>query len=236
LIENKENLGSAKARNQGISIAKGDWILFLDCDTVLENDFINKIIRLTEWPDDSIGMFQPKILKRDRKTIYSCGIHLSKLRRFYDIGKDEGDNERFNKSRHVFGACSAAALYKRQMLKEIKEDTGYFDERFFFLVEDVDLAWRVQKRGWKAKFYPQVVCYHDGNSSGCNREFRQYLAFRNRYLLMLKNETIRDLIRWAPLILIYDLSRLFYLLSVNRYTLKALGEIIHLAPKILERR
>ena len=44
LIENKENLGTCKVRNQGIEIAKGEWILTLDCDVTLEKNFISQIL------------------------------------------------------------------------------------------------------------------------------------------------------------------------------------------------
>lgn len=105
----------------------------------------------------------------------------------------------------------AAALYKRKMLEEIKEDNGYFDERFFFLVEDVDLAWRAQRRGWKTIFCPEAVCYHFGNSSGYDKKIRQYLCFRNRLLLISKNERIFGKIKLIPLFFIYDLPRLLFL-------------------------
>lgn len=225
LIENQTNLGACKARNQGIEVAKGEWILTLDCDIILEKDFFNKIIRLTEDPGDSIGMFQPKILKEDKKTVYSCGMYLSKLRRFYDIGKGKSDNGQFNITKYIFGACSACALYKRDMLEDIKEDTGYFDERFFFLVEDVDLAWRAQKRGWKALFCPEAVCYHSGNSSNYGKITRQYLCFRNRYYSIIKNEAFKKIVInfFSPFP--YDSLRILYLLFSNSYTLKAIKEI-----------
>jgi len=224
LIKNKKNEGAAKARNQGIEIASGEWILSLDCDVILEKNFINKITGFMKQSDAATGMFQPKILKDDKKTIYSCGIRLSKFRKFYDIGKNRPDNGRFNKSGYVFGVCSAAAFYKRQMLEDVKEKTGYFDERFFFLVEDADLAWRAQKKGWKAGFCPEAVCYHTGNSSGSGGKIRQYLCFRNRYFLILKNDDI-NILRGIVIALLYDLPRLGYLMLTNNYTRKALGEI-----------
>lgn len=236
LIENKTNLGACIGRNQGIKIAKGEWILALDCDVVLEKTFLTKITNFINGLEINIGILQPKILSEDKKTIYSCGIYLSKLRRFYDIGKGKLDRLKYGNSKYIFGACSAAALYRRQMLEDIKEDTGYFDERFFFLVEDVDLSWRAQKKGWKAIFYPNAICYHYSNSSGYNFRLKQYLCFRNRYLLMLKNEKIRNLVKYIPFILIYDISRLFYLFFVNKYTLEALCEIIPIYAQILERR
>jgi len=225
VIDNRENLGACTARNKGIEIAGGEWILTLDCDTVLEKDFFKKLVEFADESEGDVGMFQPKILQMDKKSIYSCGIYLSNLRRFYDIGRGRFNNGKFDKMRYVFGPCSAAALYKRQMLEEIKEDSGYFDKRFFFLVEDVDLAWRAQKKGWKAKFCPQAICYHFGNASNFNRKIRQYLCFRNRYYLMIKNENIRNLCTKLPFLFFYDFPRVFSLLLTNAYSLKALREI-----------
>jgi len=218
LIENKQNLGACKGRNQGIEIAKAGWILTLDCDTILREDFFYNAKEFLNKPFSSkIGMIQPKIFNIDKKTVYSCGISLSGLRRFYDIGKNQPDDGRFNDYKYIFGACTAAALYRRQMLEEIKEDTGYFDERFFFLVEDVDLSWRAQKKGWRTLYCPEIVCYHKGNSSGFDKKFRQYLCFCNRFYSIMKNEgLLRYCIRIFPL-LCYDLPRLAYLLLTNKY-------------------
>lgn len=215
LIENKKNLGAAGARNQGIRASQGKWVLTLDCDIVLEKDFLAKIMNSVQKLDESIGMLQPKILDVDKDVIYSCGIHLSKLRRFYDIGKGKLDNGQFNTSKYIFGACSASALYKRQMLEDIKEQAGYFDERFFFLVEDVDLAWRAQKNRWKSMFYPGAVCYHSGNSSDYDRKFRQYLCWRNRKFLLRKCRL--DKFKLGIIYLSYDLPRLAFLLLTNTY-------------------
>ncbi len=220
LIENKENFGAARARNQGISASMGKWVITLDCDVVLKNDFISKVAGIITESNGQIGMLQPKILRPDKKTIYSCGISLSRLRKFYDIGKGNPDTKDFNFSEFIFGVCSAAGVYKRDMLNDVKEKSGYFDERFFFLAEDVDLSWRAQKKGWKAKFSPYAVCYHSGNSSGFDKKARQYLCFRNRYYSIMKNEGLKKYIfRFLPLIF-YDVPRLVYLALSNRYFFK----------------
>lgn len=218
LIENKENRGACRARNQGIEIAKGKWVLTLDCDVILEMVFLSKILNKTNNLSAEVGMIQPKILMADRKTIYSVGIFLSSLRRFYDVGRNEIDNGQFNNSDYIFGACSAAAIYRREMLGDIKEDTGYFDERFFFLIEDVDLAWRAQRKGWEALYYPGAVCYHSGNSSSTDRPLRQYLCWRNRKFMLKKYRLNR--FKLAMIYLIYDLPHLFFIFLINSYVRK----------------
>ncbi len=216
-IANKQNLGPCQARNQGIEASSGKWVLVLDSDVVLEDCFFRDSERvLSEIPED-VGMIQPKIVNADRKTIYSAGIFLSFFRRFHDIGHGQPDNGKFVRSVYVFGACSATAIYRRKMLQEIKEEAGYFDERFFFLAEDVDLSWRAQRRGWKTVFSPQIVSFHYGDGSSTNRKLRQYLCFRNRCYTIMKNEGFaRYALKILPLIF-YDFPRLCYLALTNRY-------------------
>lgn len=226
LIENKKNLGTCKARNQGIEISRGKWILTLDCDITLKNNFLSAVSKTITGSSSKIGMLQPKILKSDKKTIYSTGISLSFFRRFYDIGSGKTDSDAWLAPKYIFGACSAAACYNRQMLEESKEGNGYFDERFFFLVEDVDLAWRAQKCGWKGLSCPEAVCYHSGNSSGCSKKARQYLCYRNRYYTITKNEGIaRYYLKIIPA-LFYDLPRLVYLCISNHFIWKSYGDSI----------
>ncbi|MFH1397296.1 MAG: glycosyltransferase family 2 protein [Candidatus Omnitrophota bacterium] len=217
MIENKDNLGASKGRNQGIEISRGKWVLTLDCDIILNNNFLAQAGKFIENMPQKVGAIQSKILKSDSGRIYSNGIHLSFLRRFLDINQGKTDNDRFNSVRDVFGACSAAALYNRSMLEEIKEQTGYFDERFFFLVEDVDLSWRARKRGWRIIFEPKLICSHYGNSSAHNKKIRQYFSFRNRFYTIQKNEgVLKYALRVIPL-LCYDLPRTVYLLLTNPY-------------------
>jgi len=221
LIRNDRNFGASKARNQGISCANGKWVLTLDSDVVLEDNFLSNTMGFIQNIDGDIGIVQPKILKNDKKTIYSYGIYLSVLRRFYDIGKGRSAGSEFNESCYVFGACCAAAFYKLEMLEQIKEAAEkYFDERYFFIAEDVDLAWRAQRNGWKAMLYPGALCYHDGNSSNCDFRERQYLSLRNRYYLILKNEGAANYIKKIIPLLFYDFPRLCYLFFANPYIRK----------------
>lgn len=215
LIGNKANLGSCAARNQGIAAAKADWVLTLDCDVVLAGDFLERIEESAARAPANTGMIAAKILMPDERTVYSCGIYLTWFRKFYDLGK--GKSAGYDKDRKAFGPCSAAALYKKEMLDQIKEDTGYFDERFFFLVEDVDLAWRAERRGWQAWFSSGARCYHAGDSSATGRKDRQLLCLRNRFYMIIKNEGIlRYVCRVLPVIF-YDLPRFLAVISAKRH-------------------
>jgi GT2 family glycosyltransferase len=222
LIENTSNEGACEARNRGIGLASGEWILTLDCDTVLKKDFLKALYVRIKTSPPKVGMVQPKILRSDEKTIYSCGIYLSWSRRFYDIGSGDTERGQYDGNGIIFGPCAAAALYKRTMLESVKESAGYFDRRFFFLVEDVDLAWRGKKKGWTCVFAPEAVCYHAGNSSRSGRKERQYLCARNRFLAIRKNEGLpRYLVKVLPA-LWYDLPRSAALLLGNPFFRRSL--------------
>jgi len=224
LIENRSNLGASRARNQGIECSVGEWILAMDSDVVLENDFIrNYELAKGLFPED-LGMIQPNVLNRDGTKIYSQGIRLSVFRRFHDLNHGKPRNFVSSIEGKIIGPCSAAAFYRRSMLDALREVTGYFDERFFFLVEDVDLAWRAQRAGWKVLFNPQMVCSHTGNGSSTDKKLRQYLCFRNRYLMIAKNDTILERIVIFMISLPYEIMRCAYLAVSNKYLFSGFGK------------
>jgi len=236
LIENRENKGFCRANNQAISIAKGKYILTLNSDVILDENFIKEIKRLVIDSNDTVGMVGAKILKLDRRTVDSTGLSLSKYKRFYDRGMGEIDNGQFDEKSKIFGPCAAAALYKREMLDDIEFNGEYFDSDFFFLVEDFDIAWRARLCGWNAVFSPKSLCYHLRSSSDYDTKFKQYLSFRNRYFLIIKNEVIKSIVKDIPCLIAYDLPRLFYLLITNRHTLRALYEMVKFTPAMLKKR
>ena len=225
LIVNQENLGACKGKNQGIEAALGEWILTLDCDLVLGCGFIKQAMKLARSSSEAVGMIQPKILTNDKQTIFSCGIQRGWLSRFQDIGKGCASTPKFDFTLPVFGACCAAALYRRKMLIEIKDRHGYFDERFFFLFEDADLSWRAQKKGWFCRYYPQLEGFHQGNSSCTDKKNRQILSLRNRRLTILKNQHPVIILLMFPLYLVYDLPRFLILAVKFKFKFPKFGQL-----------
>lgn len=232
IINNKDNRGFCFANNQGIKIATGKYILILNSDIVLDKNFLTEFEKAAGVND--AALYGAKILSKDGKAIDSTGLILSSSYRFFDRGNREADRGQYDKELDIFGPCAAAALYKKEMLEDIKYKEEYFDEDFFFLGEDFDLAWRAKKKGWKARFVPEAICYHIRNSSNFNNKFRQYLSFRNRYFLLTKNSKIS--VKYFLIFLLYDIPRLVYMLCTNRYTLRALSEIIKFTPNMLGKR
>jgi GT2 family glycosyltransferase len=140
-------------------------------------------------------------------------------------GHGEFDQGQYDNPGEVFGVDGAAPLYRRVMLEDIKMDGQYFDESFFAHKEDVDLAWRARLFGWGCWYQPQAVAYHQRSFRPGKREKvapgTRVDAVKNRYLLLIKNETAAGWQRDWLHILWYDLKILGYICLFERSSLKA---------------
>ncbi|MCX5705902.1 MAG: glycosyltransferase family 2 protein [Candidatus Omnitrophica bacterium] len=236
IIENHSNEGPCKARNQGIAVARGEFILCLDHDTRFHQNFLGTLYSSIKNRDCIAGV-GPKILMADTKIIYSFGIHRTFLRRFYDIGSGKKDLGVENIEKYVFGVSAAAVLYRKKALEDIWFKGEYFDKDFFYFLEDVDISWRMRKKGWEFLYLPQAQCLHIGGRSRKKDGISQYLCMRNRYLLIIKNESLFGLLRFLAVFPVYDLWRILFMLLANtRYCLKALNDIRQLYPAMVGKR
>lgn len=220
---NDKNFGFSEGVNIGIAMSSGEYILTLNPDVVLENNFLSQANNSINGLGSDVGMLGVKILKADsEKLIDSTGLVLSGFFRFFDRGHGARDSGQYDKSTDILGPCAAAAIYKREMLDDVRIGGEYFDRDFFYLVEDFDIALRARKNGWKGLYLPNAVCHHKRNGSGMARKYRQCYAFRNRYFLILKNIEIKP--HFLFYFLVYDIPRLIFLFFTNPY---ALGAIIN---------
>jgi len=224
LINNSENKGTSFARNQGIAAAKGEYIMFLDSDAYLKEGFFEKLEMVLKTLPQDVGAVSPKIIKTGSEKVFSCGLRVSNLYRVYDVGKNK-DAGAFDNSFVVDGPNTCCGIYKRDVLEELKEDS-YFDEDFFFLFEDADLALCLKKRGYKCLFIPDLICYHHGASAQISKEFRRFLCFRNRMFMILKHNKGKYLFLFFLKSFIYDLFRALHFLITSPYSIKAVKEIM----------
>lgn len=224
IIKLPKNEGFCCANNVGIRNSTGDIILSLNSDVILENNFLEKAVFQIRSLDNSFGMFMGKVLRFDRRTIDTTGLKLSRWYRFFDRGSNELDVGQYDLADdNITGPCGCAAFYRREALEKIKVNGEYFDNRFFFLGEDFDIALRIKLAGFDCKYFPNIVCYHKRSSSEHNRKFKQYLSWRNRGFLIRKNLGIRRyFLKTFPCFFVYDLPRFLYLVCFNSYARKHL--------------
>ncbi len=169
LIENKENTGFSKANNQAIRLAKGDYILLLNPDTVVEEDCFSKVISFMDaTPDagavgvkmiDGKGKFLPES-KRGLPTplvafykMFGFSALFPKSKKFgrYHLGYLD------NNETHAVDVLAGAFMMLR---KTTLDKTGLLDEDYFMYGEDIDLSYRITKAGYKNYYFPDTTIIH----------------------------------------------------------------------------
>jgi len=233
--DNDNNLGFPEGVNMGISMSKGEYVLTLNPDVVLENNFLSEVNDNINSLGSDVGMVGVKILKADsKKLIDSTGLVLSRFFRFFDRGFGEKDIGQYDKNIDILGPCAAAAIYKRDMLNDVKIDGEYFDKNFFYLIEDFDIALRARRKGWKCIYLPDAVCYHQRNGSKMAHRYRQYYSFRNRYFLIMKNIEMTPF--FVFYFMVYDIPRFIFMFFTNYLTLGAIVNVVQSFKVMLKKR
>ncbi len=238
-----KNLFYARALNQGIALSGGKFVLCLNDDVILDPEFIQKGLE-GFLINDRVGMVSGKILRLDKKTLDSAGLFLSPWRTAKERGYGRPDKGQFNKSGFIFGVSGAVAFYRKDMLEVIKKSSGYFDSRFEMFYEDLDIAWRARKYGWRAYYLPAAVAYHlRGGSarddSGIGKAHaRRYLSdqlhcnlIKNRYRTIVNNETILGFFLHLVPVLVYDLAVWSYLILFRPKVVRIFFSRFHQTPE-----
>ncbi len=132
VIKNSENRGFCQANNQGIQEARGEFIVTLNSDAVLDKDFLKSVERALQGLSSKVGMLNPRILTMDKKRIDSTGLLLSPFRRFHDRGKGKKGTRIFRQGAFIFGPCAACGIYRRIYLKVSAEEANILIPVSFF--------------------------------------------------------------------------------------------------------
>lgn len=184
-IVNGENRGFAAANNQGINIAKGQYILLLNPDTIIHPKSLEVLINFMD-DNSGVGVCGPKLLNDD-DSIQRSARHFPSFRgalyrhtafKFLGIFKDEYKkwlmkDFGYNEQRDVDQLMGAAMLIRKSVLDSI----GGMDERFFMYYEEVDLCFRIKQAGWRVVFMSEAVITHlGGQSSGQIPAEKQLMA------------------------------------------------------------
>ncbi|MFO7863503.1 MAG: glycosyltransferase [Salinivirgaceae bacterium] len=195
LIVNKDNVGFSKANNQAIHQAKGDFVLLLNPDTVVEEETFTRIVGFMEsHPDagglgvkmiDGNGKFLPES-KRGLPTPMVAFYKIVGLSSLFPHSKRFGkyhlkylDNNKI----HQVDVLSGAFFLLR---KEVVDKIGGLDETFFMYGEDIDLSYRITKAGYKNYYYPDTTIIHYKGESTKKDSINYVVVFFNAMIIFAR--------------------------------------------------
>ncbi len=224
------NLGFAAAVNLGFEATTSEFVATVNSDTVLEPRALAEM-HAGLVADRDLGGVQPRILSLKRGSerdpedpearIYSLGQALTVDGRAREHGIGQPQGERGYEAREIFGVCGAACMFRRDLLEEL----GGYDERYFAFYEDVELNVRARIAGWTFRLVPAAVVWHVGNAAwqtGFERPDAENarLVARNRICTQVRFMPLRSLPRIAAV----EVGAIFRALLARRFVLTSAGK------------
>ena len=245
LLENDNNYGYAGGCNRGVNVAKGEFILFLNNDTIQNPNWLDPLIDRMKG-DESIAAIQPKILNYYNRKIFDyaggSGGHLDLFCFPFARGRvflnQEEDLGQYDNAKRCFWASGTAMIVRKDLFKA----AGKFDETFFAHMEEIDLCWRFQAMGYEVWAEPRSVVYHkNAVSLPMHTHRKYYLNHRNSLLMLFGNYSIPVAFYVGFIRLILEFTALGYAIvkmDWNHVTgiLRSLGWILIHPITILRKR
>lgn len=171
LIKNKTNLGFAKANNLGVKEAAGNYILFLNSDTVVLDNAVKKLFSFYKQNQKTINFLGGKLLNKDMTPQASAALFYTLPVVFAALflkgdywGLTRSSPNQLSKVDWISGAC---IITTKDCLSKIKG----FDENIFMYMDEVDLLYRAKKAGMTTYFYPDARFIHLGSASSGSRTY-----------------------------------------------------------------
>ena len=216
LVQNSSNLGYAEGCNVGAESSSGEYLIFLNNDTVQNENWIESLVDFLNL-NRNVAAVQPKILNYFDRTKFDyaggCGGWIDVLgfpfargRLFLNLEKDEGQYE---KIRPIFWASGTALMIRKKMFI----DLNGFDKTFFAHQEEIDLCWKIHLSGKEVWSVPTSVVFHkNAVTLPMFSRKKQYLNHRNSLLMMLTNYSLPMTLYLFPIRLSLEFVALFYAL------------------------
>lgn len=232
ILELNANLGFAEACNRGFGRARGDLVALVNPDVVLDEHWLQALLNRVAPPWD---FWASRILfSAAPERVDSAGDGMAVVGAAFKRGHGDQASQ-FEQPLEVFGACAAAALYRRSMIEALNG----FDSEFFLIYEDADLNFRARLQGHRCLYVPEAVALHKVNASiGTLSETYVYYGHRNSEFVFWKNMPAALLVLYLPERLLFDVCSFFYFLARGRAKpfLKAKRDALRDLPNTLEKR
>ena len=216
LIENKENFGYCEGNNIGIRKAKGDYVIILNPDTLVDPNWITELILAYEKYGD--GLYQPKFLTTtDHNIIMSTGNMINLFGFGFSRSKGDFDQGKFNEH-EIIGYASGTCLFSK--LKTFKK-LNLFDPFLFAYHDDLDLCWRGALIDIPSHYAPKSIVYHPPEGFSFKwSNFKFYLLERNRQYCLLTHYSRGTFFKLLPSLFLVDFFVSIFYLKKGMYSAK----------------
>ena len=223
LIENEENLGYCEGNNVGIRQAKGNFLVILNPDTIVEPTWLQEL--LSAYNRYGEGLYQPKILSLyEKKILQSTGNMLHLLG--FGFARDKGvvDNNQHSKVEQIGYASGTCLFTSLEVIKKI----GLLDSFLFLYHDDLDLGWRAAQMGIKSYYVPSAIIYHAESYTLKWGSKKFFWLERNRRYCLLTHYSKKTYQKMRLSLILVDIMVWFFYLSKGfiRSKIKAELDII----------
>ncbi|MDX6696647.1 MAG: hypothetical protein QOE65_44 [Solirubrobacteraceae bacterium] len=231
-----------EAMNAGIAACSGEAVALLQPDTFVAPGYRDAALRALADPD--VGAVAPRLVRASAGgeptgELDTAGMVVDRRRKNGLVGHGT-PADAWSRRGAVFGADGAAAVYRREALRDGALGDEVFDPDLERWAADADLAWRTRVLGWTAVFEPDAVARHIRTYSPSTRATMsaadRRMQFRNRYLMIAKNDSWAEARRDLHRIALYEALALGHALLRERELLPAYGEARRRLPAARARR
>jgi hypothetical protein len=197
VLRSPVNLAYGKGNNLGASLANGQFLLFLNHDTIVTDAFLIELMKVVQTRPE-VGVAQSKILMASNPNLIdSAGAYLTKTGMW--VHRDHGLPDRIVDTNpiEILGACGACLMVRRGLF----ETLGGFDPDFVIYFDDADFCWRARLLGKITVLVPSSVIYHWGGATTQRlpSSFTVFHSFKNRLCSLIKLLSLRDLVVVLPI-------------------------------------
>jgi hypothetical protein len=214
LIENDKNYGYAGGCNIGADHANGEYLIFLNNDTIQEKNWVSNLVE-TMNSNSRIAALQPKVLNYYNKKLFDYAggsggqmdVYCFPFARGRIFAKQEIDEGQYNNKEKCFWSSGTCFMVRKNLFYK----AGGFDDTFFAHMEEIDLCWRLYAMGFEVWVDPQAIVYHkNALTLPMHTHKKHYLNHRNSLLMLFSNYSIKNIFLMGIPRLILEIVACFY--------------------------
>lgn len=209
MISFPRNEGFCKAVNAGIKAALGEYVVLLNNDTRVFPDYLEKLVGAISSSEKIFSVSPKMIMMKNPDLIDDAGDLYCALGWAFSRGKGKPLSS-YDTAENIFASCGGAAIYRKSVFDEI----GYFDEKHFAYLEDIDMGYRARIFGYINRYEPAARVYHFGSGFSGSRynEFKVSLSSKNSIYLIVKNMPVLQQIINLPFLCVgFGIKIIFFM-------------------------